>query len=174
MGCVLYYTRVYVGYTLCGTCCSRGWEPEWSTVWHFIMHAAVIHLELRVTPSAAVTQIVLQHNLSTFKLSSASWHRAVFCVGMSMFLHPSSRIQCCKSTASTVRSHTCTKCFNPVGEGRMFLSNGSIHKTSRYQSLGDHNLTDSCRRTLKVTLPLNAYLLKLTIWKLGFGIAPLL
>jgi hypothetical protein len=29
------------------------------------MHAAVIHLRLSVTPSAAVTKVVLQHKLST-------------------------------------------------------------------------------------------------------------
>jgi len=42
-----------------------GWDPEWTAVWHFIMHAAVIHLRLSVTPSATVAQVVLQHNLST-------------------------------------------------------------------------------------------------------------
>jgi hypothetical protein len=41
------------------------WEPDWTTAWHFIMHAAVIHLRLSVEPSAAVAQVVLQHDLST-------------------------------------------------------------------------------------------------------------
>ena len=52
-------------YTYMAHAVAWGWEPEWTTVWHFIMHAVVIHLRLSVTPSAAVAQVVLRHNLST-------------------------------------------------------------------------------------------------------------
>lgn len=67
------------------------------------MHAAVIHLRLSVTPSAAVAQVVLR--LIYFRLSSESWRRAVFYARLSTFLHPSSRLQSFKSPASTLHFH---------------------------------------------------------------------
>jgi hypothetical protein len=100
-----------------------GWEPEW----HFIMHAAVIHLRLSVTPSAAVAQVVLQHNFFALNYHLPLHH--LFCARISTFLHPSSRLQYFKSPTSTLHFHAWTKSFNLDDEGRMFLSNVSIHKT---------------------------------------------
>jgi hypothetical protein len=103
------------------------------------MHAAVIHLRLSVTPSAAV----LQHNLSASDYQLRLDR-------ISTFLHPSSRLQSFNSPTSTLRFHTWTKSFNADAECRMFLSDVSVRKTSRYQDVKEHNLTDPRRKTCKV------------------------
>ena len=129
---LLHYTRRYVGYTLCGTCCSMR-----------LMNSVTLHHACSSNPLIAERHAICgcrsgcpSTRLNYFRLSSATWHRAVFCGRILTFLHPYSSLQC-KSPISTLLFHAWTKSFSPYDEGRMFLETSvstRLHDIKTYKT----------------------------------------